>query len=105
MGRTSTVKALTAEENLLVDACIRRRRFVSIDAIREELTEGGIEISRASLHRYMQRLRLSDGLHLGTANDTVVVVMKRSTGSVISLTTTASMDMVVALIEGISAPR
>lgn len=105
MGRTSTVKELTSEQNLIVDSCIRRRRFVNIDAIREELDQSGIHISRASLHRYMQKLQRLDGQNLGTPNDTVIVVMKRSTGSVINLTTTASMDMVVSLIEGLSAPR
>jgi hypothetical protein len=103
MGNVSTVKKLTAEQNLAVDSCIRRRRFVNINAIRADLSESGIEISRSALHCYMQKLKRLDGQNCGTPNDTVIVVMKRSTGSVINLTTSASMDMVIALIEGIPA--
>lgn len=105
MGNTSTVKKLTAEQNQLVDSCIRRRRFVSIDAIRAELSSSGVEISRGSLYRYMQSLKVRDGLHLGTPDDVVVVVMRRSTGSLMSLTTSASTEMILAMFGGLPVPK
>lgn len=105
MGAISIANKLTAEQNLMMDSCIRRYRFVNLQGIRDELNETGITISKSALHRYVQKLQRLDGLHQGTADDTVVVVIKRSTGSVISLTTTASMTSIVALIEGIPAAR
>lgn len=105
MSRISIANKLTAAQNLIMDSCIRRNRFVGIEDIRAELVEGGIKISKSALHRYMQKLKQLDGLHEGTPDDTVVVVMKRSTGSVISLTTTASMASIVSLIESIPAVR
>ena len=105
MSRISIANKLTAAQNLIMDSCIRRNRFVGIEDIRAELVEGGIKISKSALHRYMQKLKQLDDLHESTPDDTVVVVMKRSTGSVISLTTTASMASIVSLIESIPAVR
>lgn len=99
MGRNSNIERLSIDQNLAVDACIRRRRFCTLDAILEELTESGISVSRAGLHRYMQKLKKRDGLNFGSPNDTVIVVMQRSTGAVFNLTTTASVEVVVAMIE------
>lgn len=99
MGRNSNIQQLSVEDNLAVDACIRKRRFITVDAILEELVESGINISRAGLHRYMQKLKKRDSLNFGSPNDTVIVVMQRSTGAVFNLTTTASVEVVVAMIE------
>lgn len=49
----------------------------------------------------MQKLKKRDGLNFDSPNDTVIVVVQRSTGAVFNLTTTASAELVVALIEAI----
>ena len=102
MGRNSTMQQMTAEDNARADACIRQHRFININAIKAALEAEGIQISRAALHRYMQRLAKRDGLNFGSENDTVIVVMQRSTGAVVQLSTTATIEMVVSHIASIS---
>ena len=104
MGRTSTAQGLTAEQNIVLDDCIRRHRFVDINAINKDLVAIGINYSRTALHRHMQKLAIQDALHAGTKDDTVIIVIERSTGSTTSITTTASKQMIVALISGLKAP-
>lgn len=102
MGHIALEKKLTAEKFVLLNTIIRRHRFVGIDAIRAELAEAQIEFPRSSLYRYVRRLQLGDGQYLGIANETIVIVLKRSTGLIINLSTTASMDEVVSVIKGLT---
>ena len=100
MGRFFAVNYLTPQQHAAVDACILRHRFCGVLAIRDELTESGIKLSKFGLHRYMQDMQSKDSQHTGTTDNTIVTIVERSTGTTKTLTTGATAAAIVALIGG-----
>lgn len=104
MGRISGVKKLSVDSHMVVDDCIRRHRFVDLVAIRDDLLKSGIVISKSSLQRYMHKFSVRDGLHIGTPDDTMVIIVERSSGAMTSLTTKVKREDIVTLIGNLKAP-
>lgn len=102
MGRASNVAYLKPEERAIVDGCIRRHLYVNTAAMVLELAGRGINLSKSGLNRYALKLREGDSRHAGTADATVVIIVERQTGSVTSLTTSASRDVVACLVAGLA---
>ncbi|WP_081889043.1 DUF3486 family protein [Comamonas aquatica] len=98
MSRASSVLLLTPEQHALVDASIRRHRYVNLAGMLAELEKDGIKLSRSGLHRYVVGLKEQDAMFNGTNDDLVVVMMERSTGSITTLTTNLSRQAVIGLI-------
>lgn len=101
MGRIFSIHYLEPEQHAKVDACLRRHRFANLDAMLAELQADGISISRSALHRYARDLKARDVEQVGTADNTVVVIMERASGTVRTITTAASGAAIAALIEKI----
>ncbi len=104
MPRLSSVLYLQPEQRAQVDACIRRHQHVNGLGVLKELGAAGINLSRSSLYRYMEKLRAKDALHTGTADDTVVVIVERATGATTTLTTSATGTAVLAMISNLGGP-
>lgn len=102
MGRASNVAYLKPEQRAIVDGCIRRHLYVNTAAMLLELADHGIKLSKSGLNRYALKLRGGDALHAGTPDATVVIIVERVTGSVTSLTTSASRDVVAGLVAGLA---
>jgi hypothetical protein len=103
MGRTSKVERLPAEQATIVDRTIRQFRYCNLDGIKASLGCHGIEISRSAIGRYMQKLEARDGLFAGSPNDTIVVIIERSTGSTATISTRLDKAVIASLIESQSA--
>ena len=101
MSRISSILKLSPEQNAAVDVCVRRFRYVDLQGMLAELETQGIGLAKSTLHRYVVKLRDRDGMHAGSADDVVVVIVERSTGQTTTLTTGASRAAVVAVIEGL----
>lgn len=102
MGRISTFKYLTPEQHAKADALIRKHRYAQIDVVHEALTEMGVSISRSAVGRYIQKLRLSDGLVMDYKDATVVTIVERSTGNVFVLKTPVMGAELAAHIESLT---
>jgi len=102
MPRISAVLKLSPRENDVVDRTIREHRYVGLDEIVADLEGQGIRISRTALWRYASRLKQSDSLFFAENEDTVVVIMSRSRGSVQTVKTSASADVVRSLIASLT---
>ena len=102
MGRASNVAYLKPEQRAIVDGCVRRHLYVDTAAMVLELASHGITLSKSGLNRYASKLRDGDALHAGTPDATVVKIVDRKTGSVTSLTTGASRDVVAGLVAGLA---
>lgn len=100
MSKASNVAYLKPEQRAIVDACIRRHLYVNTAAMVAELAGRDIKLSKSGLNRYASKLRAGEALHAGTSNATIVIIVERGTGSVTSLTTSASQDVVAALVAG-----
>lgn len=98
MSRASSVLLLSPEQHSLVDACIRRHRYVNLAGMLSDLDKDGIRLSRSGLHRYVVGLKEQDAMFNGTNDDLVVVMLERSTGSVTTMTTNLSRQAVIGLI-------
>lgn len=98
MSRVSSVLLLLPEQHALVDACIRRHRYVSLTSMLAALEKDGIKLSRSGLHRYVVTLKEQDVMFNGTKDDLVVVLMERSSGRVTTMTTNLSRQAVIGLI-------
>ena len=99
MSRPHSVLGLSLQHHATVEACIRRSRYVDILGMVAELKDQGIVMSKSALHRYVVKLKARDGMHAGTSNDVVVVIVERSTGETTTMTTGASRAALVGLIE------
>jgi len=98
MSRSSKVLYLTPQQRATVDACIRKHHYVNILKIVAHLAEDGIELSKSGLHRYAVQLRARDAQHAGTVDDTLVIIVERSTGATTSLTSSASRDAITGAV-------
>lgn len=96
-----TVQKMTPEQHALTDATIRRFRYVDLDGMLTALKAANVKISRSSLGRYSQKLRQQDGALMGTPDDTIIVIMERSTGATTTISTSASRAAIIALIQGV----
>ncbi|MAL01366.1 MAG: hypothetical protein CL536_04370 [Alcaligenaceae bacterium] len=103
MARSSSVLKLAPEQHAIVDNVIRYHRYAGLDLMVADLVEQGIKITRSSLHRYIVKLQAADQLFLGNTDDTVVVVMSRSNGSIRTIKTSATLDAVCAHISSLTA--
>ena len=101
MARVSSISGLSPEQHAAVDTCIRRYRYVDLAGMLETLKLQGIFLSKSALHRYVQKQQIKDGLHAGTSDDVVVVIVERSTGDTTTLTTGVSKAALIGLIEGL----
>ena len=102
MSRASNVAYLKPEQRAIVDGCIRSHLYVNTAAMVLELAGRGIQLSKSGLNRYALKLKEGDARHTGTADATVVIIVERETGSVTSLTTSASRDVVAGLVAGLA---
>lgn len=98
MSRASSILLLSPEQHALVDACIRRHRYVSLSSMLTELEKEGITLSRSGLHRYVVTLKKQDVMFNGTNDDLVVVLIERSSGRVTTMATSLSRQAVIGLI-------
>lgn len=104
MGRNSSVVLLEPEQQARVDALLRRYRYVRIDQANGELAESGIVLSRSSLHRYAQRLRLMDRVPvIGKGPIVVMILDQRSDVSTVVRTSVAA-SAVVSAIAALESP-
>lgn len=104
MGRRSSVESMEPDAAAVVDAVIRRYRYGTVDDIRADLQERGIELPRTSLWRRVARLRELDARHLGSPHDLIVIVVERSTGSTTTITSAADKSAVLSAIERLNTP-
>jgi arginine repressor len=104
MGRNSALDHLTPEQRTAVESCIRQHYYVRNTEVSQSLAAQGIHLTRSTVNRIAMRLREKDGNRSGCDDDTVVVIMERSTGATSIATTSASRDSVLASIPGLSTP-
>lgn len=102
MGRNSALDHLTPEQRTAVESCIRQHYYVRNSEVSKSLATQGIHLTRSTVHRIAMRLKARDGDRLGSADNTVVVVMERDTGATATVTTGASRDSVLAALSGLS---
>ena len=105
MGRTSTVRRLAIEDQVVVDRCIRAHSYCSLDAIVEDLAEQGIHLSRSSVHRHAQKLQIADGLFALPSEGTIITIVERGSGEIRVLKTSASGAAVAEFLERIRSPQ
>jgi len=102
MGRNSALDHLTPEQRTAVESCIRQHYYVRNSEVSKALAAQGIHLTRSTVNRIAMRLRAKDGAHLGSVDNTVVVIMERDTGATATATTSASRESVLAAISGLS---
>lgn len=98
MGRNSKVQRLPAEQAITVDRIIRQFRYVNLDGIKLALEERGIQISRSAIGRYVRKLEDRDSLFANLPDDTLVVIIERSTGATATFSTRLDKAAIVSLI-------
>lgn len=102
MARLSSILKLSPEQHAVVDNVIRYHRYAGLDLMVVKLADQDIKITRASLHRYVTKLREQDQLFLGEADDTVVIIMSRSSGVVQTIKTSATLESVCAHVASLT---
>lgn len=80
MSNPAFALKMSATARQMVDECIRSHQFYSIDSIRADLQEKGVEVSRSALGRYVKLLREHQGAAPMAKWNTLVVVVDRTTG-------------------------
>lgn len=74
MNRLNTVSKLPPEHQATVDALLRRHRYAALDAVRHQLADRGIKISRSTLGRYALRLRATDTVTASGQGPTLIII-------------------------------
>lgn len=106
MNRLNTVSKLPPEGQGAVDALLRRHRYASLDAVRQQLADRGINISRSALGRYAQRLRAADTAPSTGHGQTLIIIADLRGDNTKRLRTHLDPDQVlsaIAAIEGAAA--
>ena len=97
MVRTSKMAQLTPQQEARVHDIMRQHRYANTSIVRVKLAEMGVEMSRATVHRSMQRLQRS------YANSVLVVIIDRRTGATTSVSTGAQVPDILSAIAALSA--
>lgn len=96
MTRLRITAKLTPEKEARVHELMRKHRYMNVDVVQAKLAKIGVEMSRATVHRSMQRLQRSD------ATNVLVVVVDRRTGETTTVSTGAEVPAVLAAIAALS---
>ena len=103
MGRIYKAFCLPPRDRLIVDASIRKHAYSNIEAIKDELQQQGIAYARSSLHRYIGFLKAEDTPRAAAHEDTVVMIVERSSGRTTVVTTSATAEEVSTEIDRLTS--
>ena len=99
MGRRSSIDKIPAESQTTVIEFIRAHRHWTLTELTDGLLDLGIvDISRSALHRYLEKLYVSDSLQATQEEGTIVTIMERATGEVRVVKCSASAQLVADLV-------
>lgn len=102
MSRTSFIVMLPPDQQMQVNALIRRYAYVCVDRVKEELAAIGIRVSRSALHRHGQRLKAVDLRSPTGRRETVVIVLDTTGTAPIALRTAATSAAVISALSALA---
>ncbi|QDL55341.1 hypothetical protein [Rhodoferax aquaticus] len=105
MSRRFSIDKMEPHRRTMAIDCIRANRHFSLVEIIANLRELGItEISKSALHRYLPTLDKKDSLCASPNEGTIVTIVERGTGEVITLASSASGRTIAEMVKGLQLP-